>query len=126
MKLLLDTHVFLWWLEDPTKLSEKARGAIEEGGNTVFVSAAVIWEIVIKKQLGKLSVPDDFIKHMEAQNFLPLVISHEHALAVASLPNIHSDPFDRIQIAQAIVEGLTLVTRDQYIVTYDHVKIIKA
>lgn len=118
MNLLLDTHVLLWWLDDPGLLAEKARNAIAQGDNMVFVSAAVAWEIAIKKALGKLEAPDDLQEAMAAERFLPLPITIPHALAVTSLPAIHQDPFDRIQIAQARLENLILVTRDGFIQQY--------
>ena len=119
MNLLLDTHVLLWWLDDPLQLSEKARTAVAEGGNSVFVSAAAAWEITIKKSLGKLDAPDDLEEVMVEERFQPLPITIPHALAVVTLPPIHQDPFDRIQIAQAKLENLTLVTRDLFIQQYD-------
>ena len=118
MTLLLDTHVLLWWLDDPDLLSRKARGAIAQGDNMIFVSAAVAWEIAIKKALGKLDAPDDLQDVMAAERFQPLPITIPHALAIAALPAIHQDPFDRIQIAQAKLENLTLVTRDRFIQQY--------
>jgi PIN domain nuclease of toxin-antitoxin system len=118
VNLLLDTHVLLWWFDDPALLSEKARNAITEGDNMVFVSAAVAWEIAIKKALGKLDAPDDLEDTMAAERFQPLPLTMPHALAVAALPVIHQDPFDRIQIAQAQLENLTLVTRDGFIQQY--------
>ncbi len=119
MNLLLDTHVVLWWFDRPDTLSEKARDAIAEGENLVFISAAVAWEITIKKALGKLEAPDNFEEVMAEENFQPLPITIPHALAVAALPPIHQDPFDRMQIAQAKVENLTLVSRDALIGQYE-------
>jgi PIN domain nuclease of toxin-antitoxin system len=118
MRLLLDTHVLLWWLEDPKRLSRAARKAIQEGANPVYVSAAVAWEITIKKALGKLDAPDNLEDVLEANRFLPLPITIPHALAVRSLPNHHRDPFDRILIAQALHEGFYLVNRDSEIAKY--------
>jgi len=118
MTLLLDTHVFLWWLDDPQLLSEAARKAIGDGKNTIYVSAAVVWEIVIKKSLGKLNAPDDLEAAMAANRFLPLPVSVSHALAVLQLPNHHRDPFDRMLIAQARHEGFTIVSRDPDIALY--------
>ncbi len=118
MTLLLDTHVLLWWLDDPKLLSKAAQRAIREGGNTVYVSAAVVWEIAIKKALGKLTAPDDLEAPMTASRFLPLPITIPHALAVLTLPDHHRDPFDRMLIAQALHEKLRLVTRDQDIQKY--------
>jgi len=118
MNLLLDTHVLLWWLDDHPTLSKKARAAIADGGNLVFISAAVIWEIRIKQALGKLKIPSDFQAVLDQQAFEMLAISCEHAHAVGELPAHHRDPFDRILVAQAKVENLTLVTRDQRILKY--------
>ena len=118
MKLLLDTHVLLWWLDDPDLLTPPARAAIARDSNAVFVSAAVVWEIAIKKALGKLRAPDDLEAVMEEERFQPLSIAVPHALAVASLPSVHQDPSDRIQVAQAQLESLTLVTRDTRLQQY--------
>jgi PIN domain nuclease of toxin-antitoxin system len=119
VNLLLDTHVVLWWFDDPEILSEKAHAAIAEGENLVFVSAAVAWEIAIKKTLGKLEAPDNLEDVMAEENFHSLPITIPHALAVAALPSIHQDPFDRMQIAQAKAENLTLVSRDSLIRQYE-------
>jgi PIN domain nuclease of toxin-antitoxin system len=118
MTLLLDTHVLLWWLDDPKRLSRAARKAIQDGANPVYISAAVAWEITIKKALGKLDAPDDLEDVIEANRFLPLPITIPHALAVRSLPHHHRDPFDRILIAQALYEGFRLVNRDSEIAKY--------
>lgn len=125
MKLLLDTHVLLWWLDDPQVLGTKAARAIADGGNTVFVSAAAAWEIAIKKALGKLVAPDNLVDVMAQERFLALPITIAHTLAVASLPAIHQDPFDRIQVAQAQIEKLTLVTRDAITMEYP-VRVLQA
>jgi len=118
MKLLLDTHVVIWWLEDRTKLTADAINAIDETSNEVFVSAVVAWEMTIKRQLGKLRTPPDFVSTIASAGFSELPISIEHGLAVESLPLHHRDPFDRMLIAQAIQEGCTLVTRDSNIQRY--------
>jgi PIN domain nuclease of toxin-antitoxin system len=118
MTLSLDTHVFLWWLDDPRQLSKAARKAIGDGGNTVYVSAAVAWEIAIKRALGKLDAPDDLEGAMTVNRFLPLPITIPHALAVEALPGHHRDPFDRLLIAQAHHEGFTFVSRDRYVALY--------
>ena len=117
--LLLDTHVLLWWLDDPASLQVTARRLIADPRNRVFVSAAVAWEITIKRQLGKLEAPDDLEAALEQERFQHLPITVGHALAVAELPAIHGDPFDRIQIAQARLDALTIVTRDATIPRYD-------
>lgn len=113
MNLLLDTHVLLWALDDDASLSQEARAAITNGENVVFVSAATAWEISIKKALGKLRVPTgDYVDELRRHRFTPLDITTEHALAVERLPPHHADPFDRMLLAQAMVERLTLVTHD--------------
>ena len=119
MNLLLDTHAFLWALDNSPQLSESARTAIVDGNNIVFVSAATAWEISIKKAIGKLIVPQgSYLAELRAHRFTPLDITTEHALAVANLPNYHKAPFDRLLIAQALLERLTLVTRDARIMQY--------
>ena len=125
MNLLLDTHVLLWWLDDHPSLSEKARGIIADGNNLAFVSAAVIWEIRIKQALGKLEVPSEFRPVLDQQPFEMLAITAEHAHAVGDLPAFHRDPFDRMLIAQATVEGFTVVSRDTIIEKY-RISFIKA
>ncbi len=125
MNLLLDTHVLLWWLDDNHILSKKARAAISEGKNLVFISAVVIWEIRIKQALGKLEIPSNFRAVLDDQPFKALDITTEHAHAIGDLPAHHRDPFDRMLAAQAKVENLTLVTRDTHLKKYG-IKILKA
>ena len=116
MRLLLDTHAFLWAAADPDRLHANARAAIEDRTNEVLVSAGVAWEISIKFALGKLTVPADpavwFPARVRSLGFQALDISAAHALAIGRLADVHRDPFDRIMIAQAQIEGLTFVTRD--------------
>ncbi len=119
MNLLLDTHVLLWWLDDDPAMASEAREAIADGGNLVFVSAATVWEIVIKKALGKLDVPDEFQDVLARQPFRLLDITADHAFQIGSLPMLHRDPFDRMLVAQCQVEGLRLVTRDPDIKLYE-------
>lgn len=118
MKLLLDTHFVLWWLEDAPTLSVRARRVIADGRNRVAVSAVVIWEIRFKAALGKLTLPEDFREALETQRFDWLAITAPHAHEVGTLPPHHQDPFDRMLVAQARVEGLTLVTRDPQFNSY--------
>ena len=118
MRLLLDTHALLSWLDEDAGLSDAARDAISDGGNVVFLSAASIWEIRIKEAIGKLEVPDDFSEVLDRQPFDVLDITAEHAHALADLPMHHRDPFDRMLIAQARVEKLRLVTRDARFTAY--------
>lgn len=119
MNLLIDTHVLLWALDDAPSLSPAARAAITDGRNVVFVSAATAWEIVIKKALGKLKAPTaGYLDELRRHRFTPLDITTLHALAVETLPLHHTDPFDRLLVAQAQVEKLTLVTRDARLQAY--------
>ena len=119
MNLLLDTHAFLWAIDNNPQLSQKARDAIINGNNVVFVSAATAWEISIKKAIGKLRLPNgNYLEELKVHRFTPLDITTEHALAVENLPPHHKDPFDRILVAQAQLENLTLVTRDPRIKAY--------
>ncbi len=112
MKLILDTHVALWWFDDPGLLSEAAREAIAEPVNEVYVSAVTAWEVAIKRGLGKLQAPNDLVGEIRACGFLTLAITIDHALATEHLPSHHRDPFDRMLIAQAQLEGAAIVTRD--------------
>jgi len=118
MKLVIDTHVLLWWLDDPALLSAAARQAISDPTNEVLVSAAVVWEIAIKSGLGKLSIPTDLETVIVQSGFMHLPVTAAHALAVTRLPPIHRDPFDRMLVAQALAEGAQLVTRDAHLARY--------
>jgi PIN domain nuclease of toxin-antitoxin system len=118
VRLLLDTPALLWWLADEG-LTDQAREAIADPANLVMLSAASAWEISIKKALGKLSAPDDLERQVEESGFSPLPISIAHALAAGRLPRHHDDPFDRMLVAQAFAEGLTIVTRDKRFADYN-------
>lgn len=119
MSLLLDTHVLLWALTDDPTLSAAARAAITDGGNRVLVSAVSAWELTIKAALGKLRTPDDLMGQLVRHRFSPLDVTVGHAVAVGQLPDHHADPFDRLLVAQARTDRLTLVTRDQQIERYE-------
>ena len=119
MNLLLDTHTVLWWLSDDPALSETARAAIADPENTVFLSAVVMWEIHIKQGIGKLDLPDDFGEVLDLQRFAELAVTVDHANTIAELPAAHQDPFDRMLVAQAMVEHMAIVTRDRSIADYD-------
>ena len=119
MKLLLDTHALIWWLADDPTLFESAKKAISNPDNLIFVSAASAWEIAIKKSLGKLDTPDDLEAQISKHDFQPLPINITHGIAVGKLPWYHKDPFDRIIIAQAICESMTIITRDKKFNSYD-------
>lgn len=119
MNLLLDTHVLIWILSNEEKLSAAARRAAADPGNEVFVSAVTAWEIAIKRGLGKLRAPDNYLEALRLYRFTPLDITSEHALAVEDLPRHHDDPFDRLLIAQSQLEKLTLVSGDERFSKYD-------
>ena len=127
MKVLLDTHVFLWWITDDPRLSSRAREIIAEGANEIFLSAVSGWEIAIKAKLGRLRLPDDperFIPEQLRLNAIEtLPVQMSHALHVYKLPDHHRDPFDRLLIAQAQLEKLPVLTADPQISRYP-VKVI--
>jgi PIN domain nuclease of toxin-antitoxin system len=116
MKLLLDTHIFIWWADQPEKLSPTALSALEDEANELLLSVASVWEMQIKIQLGKLklSLPlKELIKSQQETNELTLLpVALTHVLALDALPLHHKDPFDRLLIAQSTEEDLTLVTAD--------------
>ena len=116
-RLLLDTHVFLWWRGDDRRLRAAARDAIATA-DVVFVSAATAWECAIKVALGKLTLPDTVEAGVVDSGFDKLLISFAHAAEVATLPNHHNDPFDRMLIAQARIERVALVTHDRALEPY--------
>ena len=115
--LLLDTHVFLWWRADDQRIVQPVRDAIGVA-EIVFVSAASAWEAAIKIALGRLGIPEPFAAGVDASGFHRMPIAFEHAEAAAALPRHHADPFDRMLVAQARLEGCTLVTHDQQLAAY--------
>ncbi len=118
MRLLLDAHAFLWFAADPGRLTRRARQAIVTA-DEVAVSAASLWEISTKMTLGKLSAPiEGFRGELDEWGFVTLAVTGEHAWAAGALPFHHRDPFDRMLVAQAQIEGLTIVTRDAAIARY--------
>jgi PIN domain nuclease of toxin-antitoxin system len=117
VRLLLDTHVVLWWSQGGSRIKAAARRAIREA-DEVFVSAASEWEVTIKVAIGKLVVPGPLLDVVTASGFSPLPIDFAHAAAVGSLPPLHADPFDRMLVAQALVEQLHFVTRDRLLAKY--------
>ena len=117
MRLLLDTHVLLWWLA-AEPIHPNARDAIANARSTVFVSAASAWELSIKRSLGKLEAPTDVEAQLRRHRFQPLAITVRDGLLAGSLPDLHADPFDRMLVAQALNEELTVVTRDDRIAEY--------
>lgn len=117
-RLLLDTHTFLWWRGEPSRLPAEVRSRIATA-DIVFVSAASAWEAAIKISLGRLELPDTFEAGVIASGFEKLLITFAHAEHSAALPIHHRDPFDRMLIAQAQAEGLTLVTHDRQLKLYE-------
>ena len=117
MRLLLDTHVFLWSQLNPSEIRKTTRQLIEDA-DLVFVSVASAWEAAIKIGLGKLRLPEPFLVGVEKSGFQPLPIQFAHTERVATLPRLHGDPFDRMLVAQAEVEMLTIVTRNSAIERY--------
>lgn len=118
MRLLVDTHILLWALNDDPRLNSKQRNALLEAQETI-VSAATIWEISIKRALGKLTVSDNPVKYALAAGYIPLSITWDHAEIAGALTPHHADPFDRLLIAQARCEGLTILTKDSVFRRYD-------
>jgi PIN domain nuclease of toxin-antitoxin system len=126
LKILLDTHLLLWWLGKSSDLSEQARALISEPENTIFVSAVSLWEIWLKASIGKLRLPVDFEEKMAAETFESLSLTATHARQVALLPWHHRDPFDRMLVAQAKSENLILLTADKGVTLYgDFVRLVR-
>lgn len=118
MRLLLDTHAALWWLADDARIGTQAEQQLNDETNRVLLSAAVIWEIAIKRSLGKLQAPPDLAAILIGAGVQPVPITLAHAAAVESLPWHHRDPFDRILIAQAQIEGAALISHDERLDPY--------
>ena len=122
MRVLLDTHAFLWWIGDDPRLSERAREVFSDGDNDLVFSAASGWEIAIKARLGRLHVPGDLNTYLVRQlteNYTSVLPVHlSHALRVHALPDHHRDPFDRLLVVQAIVEEMPLLSADPRIARY--------
>jgi PIN domain nuclease of toxin-antitoxin system len=118
VSLLLDTHVVLWWLTDDGTLADDIKDRIDWEAD-VYVSPATIWEVAIKQAIGKITEPADLPEQIRDSGFRELPITFAHGIAAGRLPLIHRDPFDRMLIAQAKLEDLTLVTRDADIKRYD-------
>lgn len=118
MRLLLDTRVLLWWLNNSRGLPESARELIADPNHTVFVSAVSLWEIWLKVSLGKLRLPGDFEEVLASEPFEHLPLAAAHTRELARLPWLHRDPFDRMLLAQARVAGLHLLTADEAIAAY--------
>jgi PIN domain nuclease of toxin-antitoxin system len=119
LKLLLDTHAALWWLADDARVSDRAAEAVVDDRNQVFLSAVVVWEVAIKRSLGKLEAPADIAEALVGAGAQPLPVALSHAAAVERLPWHHRDPFDRLLIAQALDESASIVTADERLAAYE-------
>jgi len=118
LRILIDTHIMLWWLEASPLLSQQAKQMISDPQNTVFVSAVSLWEIWLKQSLGKLRLPADFTDRLAAESFENLPLTASQTREVSLLPWFHRDPFDRMLVAQALVEKLVLLTADEALALY--------
>lgn len=123
MNYLLDTHIILWWLTDPKQISPKASKIISDKENSIFISNASLWEMAIKKSLGRLTLPRNIVEVLQAEGFQIMPIGHEEALGVGDLPPIHHDPFDRMLVMQAKLYNCVLITRDKNVMDYPVVTI---
>lgn len=117
-RFLLDTQIFIWWMEDQKRLKENIKSVLTDSTNTIFLSVTSVWEMVIKLKIGKLKLPKNWKQTIRNGRFEILPVNLEHTLALEELPLHHKDPFDRMLIAQANVEGCTFITVDQKIQKY--------
>jgi len=124
MRLLLDTHILLWWLSDDSSLPAHARRLISDSDNTIFISAVSLWEIWLKQSLGKLRLPPDFEEKLAGEFFESLPLTAAHTREVALLPWRHRDPFDRMLIAQARAAHLKLLTADDAAAAYGEMVLV--
>jgi len=129
MRVLLDTHIFLWWVKDDPRLGSRARSIISDVDNKLLLSAASGWEIAIKSKLGKLEITGDIIaftyEQIQINAISELPVQMNHTLHVAMLPGLHRDPFDRLLVAQSQLERIPILTGDTQIMAYS-VEVIKA
>ena len=119
MRVLLDTHTLIWGLRQPEKLTPKIKDLLTNVNNVVFVSVASLWELEIKKSLGKITLPDNFTTQLQECGYELLTIKPEHISQLKDISLIHRDPFDRMLIAQSVYENIPLVTIDAEILKYD-------
>jgi PIN domain nuclease of toxin-antitoxin system len=126
MKLLVDTHIILWWLADDPRLSKKADDYLFDAANDIYVSAVTSWEIAIKSSKGKLKVNlDEIHAALATNNFFTLAFTQQHATLVSKLPDYHGDPFDKALVAQSLAEGFHLLTHDSILSNYgEHVILV--
>jgi PIN domain nuclease of toxin-antitoxin system len=122
VKLLLDTHVWLWWNTEPEKLAQRTHRQIKNARNEVFLSSASVWEMAVKKRLGKLPLPEPVVayvaRRLGTDDIKAIAVTYEHAAAVETLELLHRDPFDRLLIVQARHEGMRLLTADDQVLAY--------
>jgi len=118
LKLLLDTHAALWFLSGDERLGQSAKRHLTDDTNRVLLSAAVVWEVAVKRSLGRLVVPEEYLSLLLGAGVQALAVSIDHAAAVEGLPWHHRDPFDRMLVAQASIEGAALVSRDDALRPY--------
>jgi PIN domain nuclease of toxin-antitoxin system len=126
VKYLIDTHIFIWWACEPERISDKTASLIKSRDNNLYFSTASSWEVQIKASLGKITFKEGWRtllnREIEKNGFLILPVTLEHTLALEKLPPLHKDPFDRMLIAQAMAEGMTIITEDSFIRQYPGVK----
>lgn len=118
MRILLDTHVAFWWFNDVDRVGHDARVAIQDSSNDVWMSAASVWEVGIKRAVGRLEIPTPLDEAARETGVMELAVTWAHARTAAELPLLHGDPFDRMLVAQALVEDLDLVTDDDRLRSY--------
>jgi len=118
VRLLVDTHVLLWWRDDSPQLSPRARREIADSKNEVCVSVVTLWEIVLKRSTGKLNFPDDLEQVLQEDSFTLMPIGFQHLRTIERLPFLHKDPFDRMMIGQALSEGIPIATGDRIFAAY--------
>lgn len=119
MGYLLDTNIFIWWMEKNSRLSKDIFNLLNNSQNQIFLSTASVWEIIIKKAKKKLKTPKDIGAGIKTSGFIPMSVEMLHVLGIEKLPMYHDDPFDRILIAQSQTENLTFITSDEKIWQYD-------
>ena len=118
MKILIDTHILLWWLEASPRLAERGRKEIDSENNEIYVSCVSLWEIAIKTAIGKLKVPDGLSEVLKENAITVLPVLPPHVTSCSTVPALHSDPFDRMLVAQTLAEDMTLMTHDKQISAY--------
>lgn len=118
MNYLLDTHIVLWWLTEPEKLAIKTQKIIKNKAENIFISSISFWEMAIKQSIGKLNLPTNILELLTSEGFVIMPVTAKECLAVADLPMLHSDPFDRLLIVQAKLNDLVIITRDEKMTLY--------